>query len=153
MHKMRQPPSKMVASFYTCIASLNALLNNLPVVFFGNSIKTQCFSALYISLNVTCSNALALLLRLLAKRRTLAQLLLSFHQEHRLQQLPLLIRAYIILLLLHEGIRYNRQLRRYLFTIHDIEVTFFIHFAKSPVYSQPSFNVALYLLVHYSILS
>ena len=95
-------------------------------------LKTQCFSALYISLNVTCSNALALLLlRLLAsKRRTLAQLLLSFHQEHRLQQLPLLIRAYIILLLLHEGIRYNRQLRRYLFTIHDIEVTFFIHFRQ-----------------------
>ena len=133
MHKMRQPPSKMVASFYTCIAfSLNALLNNLPVVFFGNLLKTQCFSALYISLNVTCSNALVLLLlRLLAsKRRTPAQLLLSFHQEHRLQQLPLLIRAYIILLLLHEDIRYNRQLRRYLFTIHDIEVTFFIHFRQ-----------------------
>ena len=130
---MRQPPSKMVASFYTCIAfSLNALLNNLPVVFFGNSIKTQCFSALYISLNVTYSNALVLLLlrSFVSERRKLALLLLSFHQEHRLQQLPLLIRAYIILLLLHEGIRYNRQLRRYLFTIHDIEVTFFIHFRQ-----------------------
>ena len=130
---MRQPPSKMVASFYTCIAfSLNALLNNLPVVFFGNSIKTQCFSALYISLNVTYSNALVLLLlrSFVSERRKLAPLLLSFHQEHRLQQLPLLIRAYIILLLLHEGIRYNRQLRRYLFTIHDIEVTFFIHFRQ-----------------------
>ena len=130
---MRQPPSKMVASFYTCIAfSLNALLNNLPVVFFGNSIKTQCFSALYISLNVTYSNALVLLLlrSFVSERRKLALLLLSFHQEHRLQQLPLLIRAYIILLLLHEGIRYNRQLRRYLFTINDIEVTFFIHFRQ-----------------------
>ena len=129
---MRQPPSKMVASFYCIAFSLNALLNNLPVVFFGNSIKTQCFSALYISLNVTYSNALVLLLlrSFVSERRKLALLLLSFHQEHRLQQLPLLIRAYIILLLLHEGIRYNRQLRRYLFTIHDIEVTFFIHFRQ-----------------------
>ena len=130
---MRQPPSKMVASFlHLHRFSLNALLNNLPVVFFGNSIKTQCFSALYISLNVTYSNALVLLLlrSFVSERRKLALLLLSFHQEHRLQQLPLLIRAYIILLLLHEGIRYNRQLRRYLFTIHDIEVTFFIHFRQ-----------------------
>ena len=130
---MRQPPSKMVASFYTCIAfSLNALLNNLPVVFFGNSIKNSMLSALYISLNVTYSNALVLLLlrSFVSERRKLALLLLSFHQEHRLQQLPLLIRAYIILLLLHEGIRYNRQLRRYLFTINDIEVTFFIHFRQ-----------------------
>ena len=132
MHKNEATTFKDGCLIFYIAFSLNALLNNLPVVFFGNSIKTQCFSALYISLNVTCSNALALLLlRLLAsKRRTLAQLLLSFHQEHRLQQLPLLIRAYIILLLLHEGIRYNRQLRRYLFTMHDIEVTFFIHFRQ-----------------------
>lgn len=95
-------------------------------------LKTQCFSALYISLNVTYSNALVLLLlrSFVSERRKLALLLLSFHQEHRLRQLPLLIRAYIILLLLHEGIRYNRQLRRYLFTINDIEVTFFIHFRQ-----------------------
>lgn len=119
--------------FFITLASLSLSMLFLTIYPSYSSVillKTQCFSALYISLNVTYSNALVLLLlRLLAsKRRTLAQLLLSFHQEHRLQQLQLLIGAYIILLLLHEDIRYNRQLGRYLFTINDIEVTFFIHF-------------------------
>ena len=118
-------------------------------------LKTQCFSALYISLNVTYSNALVLLLlrSFVSERRKLALLLLSFHQEHRLQQLPLLIRAYIILLLLHEGIRYNRQLRRYLFTIHD-RSNLLHPFSPSHLYIASRLSMSqLYLLVHYSILS
>lgn len=152
---MGQPPSRWLPHFTTSLSLSMLFLTTYQSYSSVILLKTQCFSALYISLNVTCSNALALLLlRLLAsKRRTLAQLLLSFHQEHRLQQLPLLIRAYIILLLLHEGIRYNRQLRRYLFTMR-YRSNLLHPFSPSHLYIASRLSMSrLYLLVHYSILS
>ncbi len=123
---------KLVAPILT-LASLflsKLFLTTYPSYSSAILLKTLCSLALYILLNVTCNNASALLLlrSFVSERRKHALLLLSFRLVHQLRQLQLLIRAYIVPPLLHEGRRYNHQLRRYLFTINDIEVTFFIHF-------------------------
>ena len=121
---MVAPIFKLASLFLSKLFSATCLSYSSAVL-----LKIQYSLVLYILLNVMCSNASVLLLlrSFVSERRTLALLLLSFHQERRLRPLLLQTRVYTILPLLHEGIRYNRQLGRYLFTINDIEVTFFIH--------------------------